>query len=38
MLAILEDDIKEYIKEINERISEQQNDINSMNEELTYLN
>jgi len=36
--SILEDDIKEYIKEINERISEQQNDINSMNEELTYLN
>lgn len=36
--AILEDDVKEYIKEINERISEQQNDINSMNDELVYLN
>jgi len=35
--TILEDDIKEYIKEINERISEQQNNINSMNDELIYL-
>ena len=35
--TILEDDVKEYIKEINERISEQQNDLNSLNEEMVFL-
>ena len=36
--TLLEDDIKEYIKDLNQQISEQQNDIYNMREEITYLN
>ena len=35
---ILEEDIKEYMNDLNKRINEQQNEINNLNEEVIYLN
>ena len=36
--TILEDDIKLYIQDMNQQISELQIDINNMNDEITFLN
>ena len=35
---IFEDDIKELIKKYDDKLTEDQNEINSLNEEITYLN
>ena len=35
---IMDDDMKQYIDELNQKLKEQQDDINSMNEEIIYLN
>ena len=35
---IMDDDMKHYIDELNQRINQQQDDINTMNEEIIYLN
>jgi len=34
----LEDDIKQYINELNQKINDQLNEINSLNEEMLYIN
>ena len=34
----LEDDIKQYLSDINQKINAQQNEINNLNEEIMYLN
>ena len=35
---VFEDDIKELIKKYDDKLTEDQNEINSLNEEITYLN